>query len=107
MSRPGVLGALPVAWGGTWCAGIMQLALAADGAAHRCGVAKRLLPSVTLGHIKKSQVIVKQDKLYFRPNEVHDLVGNYSKAKKILKWKPLINFDALITEMIDSEIKNY
>jgi GDPmannose 4,6-dehydratase len=60
-----------------------------------------------VGHIKKSQVIVKQDKLYFRPNEVHDLIGNYSKAKKILKWKPLINFDALITEMIDSEIKNY
>ena len=60
-----------------------------------------------VGHIKKSQVIVKQDELYFRPNEVHDLVGNYSKAKKILKWKPLINFDALITEMIDSEIKNY
>ncbi len=60
-----------------------------------------------VGHIKKSQVIVKQDKLYFRPNEVHDLVGNYSKAKKILKWKPLINFDALISEMVDSEIKNY
>tara|TARA_B100001093_G_scaffold415530_1_gene405976 strand:- start:586 stop:1641 length:1056 start_codon:yes stop_codon:yes gene_type:complete len=60
-----------------------------------------------IGYIKKSQVIVKQDKLYFRPNEVHDLVGNYSKAKRILKWKPLINFDALITEMINSEIKNY
>ena len=44
---------------------------------------------------------------YFRPNEVHDLVGNYSKAKKILKWKPLINFDSLITEMIESEIRNY
>ena len=58
-----------------------------------------------IDHIKKSQVIVKQDKLYFRPNEVHDLVGNYSKAKRILKWKPLIKFDALITEMINSEIK--
>ena len=60
-----------------------------------------------VGNIKKAQVIVKQDKSYFRPNEVHNLVGNYSKAKKILKWKPLINFDALITEMIESEIKNY
>ena len=60
-----------------------------------------------IGHIKKSQVIVKQDKSYFRPNEVHDLVGNYSKAKKILKWKPLINFDALISEMIAFEIRNY
>ena len=57
--------------------------------------------------IKKSQVIVKQDQSYFRPNEVHDLVGDYSKAKKKLGWKPKINFDQLITEMIQSEIKNY
>ena len=57
--------------------------------------------------IKKSQVIVKQDQSYFRPNEVHDLVGDYSKAKKKLGWKPNINFDQLITEMIQSEIKNY
>ncbi len=60
-----------------------------------------------LEHIKKSQVIVKQDKSYFRPNEVHDLVGDYSKAKKKLNWKPKIGFEQLITEMIKFEIKNY
>ena len=60
-----------------------------------------------VGHIKKSQVIVKQDKSYFRPNEVHDLVGDFSKAKRVLKWKPKINFDSLIKEMIESEMKNY
>ena len=59
------------------------------------------------GHIKKSQVIVKQDKSYFRPNEVHDLVGDFSKEKRVLKWKPKINFDSLIKEMIESEMKNY
>ena len=57
--------------------------------------------------IKKSQIIVKQDKLYFRPNEVHDLIGDYTKAKKLLNWKPKINFDQLISEMIETEIKNY
>ncbi len=57
--------------------------------------------------IKKSQIIVKQDKSYFRPNEVHDLVGDYTKAKKLLNWKPKINFDQLISEMIETEIKNY
>ena len=57
--------------------------------------------------IKKSQIIIKQDKSYFRPNEVHNLVGDYSKAKKFLNWKPKINFDQLISEMIESEIKNY
>ena len=57
--------------------------------------------------IKKSQIIVKQDKSYFRPNEVHDLVGDYTKAKKLLNWKPKINFDQLISEMIETEIKIY
>jgi len=58
-----------------------------------------------LDKIKKSQVIIKQHKLYFRPNEVHNLLGNYSKAKKLLKWKPKINFEQLITEMIESDLK--
>jgi len=55
--------------------------------------------------IKKSQVIIKQEKIYFRPNEVHNLKGDYSKAKKILKWKPKINFDKLISEMVESDLK--
>ena len=58
-----------------------------------------------IGKIKKSQVIIKQEKIYFRPNEVHNLVGDYRKAKKLLKWKPKINFDQLISEMIDSDLK--
>ena len=58
-----------------------------------------------IGQIKKSQIIVKQEKLYFRPNEVHNLIGDFRKAKKILNWKPLINFDKLISEMIDSDLK--
>ena len=58
-----------------------------------------------IGKIKKLQIIVKQEKIYFRPNEVHNLVGDYRKAKKLLKWKPKINFDQLISEMIDSDLK--
>ena len=59
-----------------------------------------------IGQIKKSQIIVKQEKRYFRPNEVHDLVGDNRKAGKILKWKPKINFEELISEMINSDLKN-
>ena len=58
-----------------------------------------------VGQIKKSQIIVKQEKLYFRPNEVHNLVGDFRKARKILKWKPSTNFDKLISEMIDADLK--
>ena len=59
------------------------------------------------GHIKKSQIVIKQDMRYFRPNEVHDLKGDYSKARRVIKWKPKINFDQLIDEMITQEMKNY
>ena len=57
-----------------------------------------------ISNIKKSQIIVKQEKIYFRPNEVHNLIGDYSKARKILNWKPRINFDELISEMIESDL---
>ena len=58
-----------------------------------------------IGQIKKNQIIIKQEKIYFRPNEVHNLVGDYRKAKKLLNWKPKINFEQLISEMIDSDLK--
>ena len=56
-------------------------------------------------NIRKSQIIIKQEKIYFRPNEVHSLIGDYSKAKKILNWRPKINFDKLISEMVDEDLK--
>jgi GDPmannose 4,6-dehydratase len=52
----------------------------------------------------KEEVILI-DKNYFRPNEVNNLRGNYTKAKKILKWKPQISFNQLIDNMIKDEIK--
>ena len=50
--------------------------------------------------------IVKVDKRYFRPAEVETLLGDASKAKKILGWKPKISFDQLVSEMIDSDIND-
>ena len=50
--------------------------------------------------------IVKVDERYFRPAEVETLLGDASKAKKILGWQPKITFDQLVSEMIDSDIKN-
>ena len=49
--------------------------------------------------------IVKIHKRYFRPLEVKNLKGNYSKAKKFLRWKPKRNLNQLIDEMIDYELK--
>ena len=48
--------------------------------------------------------IVQCDKEYFRPLEVDTLLGDPTKARKELKWKPKININMLVKEMVDSEI---
>ena len=44
---------------------------------------------------------IKTDKNLFRPSEVHSLLGNYSKAKKLLKWKPKTSFKNLVKDMVE------
>jgi len=42
---------------------------------------------------------------YYRPAEVDYLLGDASKAKKILNWEPKIKFDALVKEMVDFDLE--
>ena len=49
--------------------------------------------------------IIEIDKAYFRPLEVEELLGDYSKAKKILKWKPKIKINSLVKEMVNFEME--
>ena len=53
---------------------------------------------------KTKKILVKIDKRYFRPLEVPKLIGNSSKAKKILKWKPKYSINSLIKEMVESDL---
>ena len=46
------------------------------------------------------------DKNLFRPAEVNTLLGNYSKARRILKWKPKISFKSLVKDMVESDIQS-
>ena len=46
------------------------------------------------------------DKNLFRPAEVNTLLGNYSKARRILKWKPKISFKNLIKDMVETDIQS-
>jgi GDPmannose 4,6-dehydratase len=48
---------------------------------------------------------VKVDEFYYRPAEVDLLVGDASKARRVLGWKPSHTFDELIREMVDADIK--
>ena len=54
---------------------------------------------------KNKEVIVEIDKKYFRPLEVDTLLGDSSKARKVLKWRPKIKIEKLIEEMIVFENK--
>ena len=57
--------------------------------------------------IYENKEIIKVDKSYYRPTEVDSLLGDASKAKKKLKWKPKISFEQLVKEMIESDLKLY
>ena len=57
------------------------------------------------GYNHKNEVIIECDKNYLRPLDVNTLLGNSSKARKLLKWKPKININSLIKEMIDEELR--
>lgn len=48
---------------------------------------------------------VEIDPRYFRPAEVDLLLGNSSKAKKILGWTPKVTFKELVRMMIDADMK--
>lgn len=39
-----------------------------------------------------------------RPNELHRLIGDATKARNILKWSPTISFTTLVRQMVDYEL---
>ncbi len=50
-----------------------------------------------------NEIVVRIDPRYFRPTEVNELLGDASKAKKKLGWKPKITLETLVEEMINSD----
>ena len=44
------------------------------------------------------------DERLYRPAEIYELRGDYTKARKKLDWQPSVNFERLIRMMVDSEI---
>ena len=56
---------------------------------------------------ENGRIIIDLDKKYLRPSEVDFLRGDFSKARKLLKWSPKISTDNLIDDMIDEELSIY
>ena len=48
---------------------------------------------------------VVMDEKFYRPAEIHVLRGNFSKAEKILGWKPKVHFEELVKMMIDADLR--
>jgi GDPmannose 4,6-dehydratase len=53
----------------------------------------------------EGRVIVAVDPRYFRPAEVDTLLGDASKARRELGWKPRISFAELVSEMVTEDLK--
>ena len=47
---------------------------------------------------------VKIDAALIRPAEVNRLLGDSSKARRLLKWKPRVDFNGLVAMMVDADI---
>lgn len=57
------------------------------------------------GYTSDGRCIVAVDPRYFRPAEVETLLGDASKARELLGWKPRISFSELVAEMVKEDLK--
>jgi GDPmannose 4,6-dehydratase len=57
------------------------------------------------GVLDNGLTIIEIDEKYYRPAEVDVLLGDYSKAKRVLGWEPKVKFEELVNIMIKSDLK--
>jgi GDPmannose 4,6-dehydratase len=53
---------------------------------------------------RTGETLVHIDRRYFRPTEVDLLLGDASKAARVLGWKPRTSFAALVRDMVESDL---
>ena len=64
----------------------------------KCNNPKYILP--------EGKEVIAVSPRYFRPTEVDVLIGDASKANKLLNWKPKYDLRMLVNEMVAEELKN-
>ncbi len=47
---------------------------------------------------------VREDHAFLRPAEVEHLVGDASRVRQVLGWKPTVSFPELVNMMVDSDL---
>jgi GDPmannose 4,6-dehydratase len=66
----------------------------------------RELCEVAFGHVGldwRDYVVV--DPKHYRPAEVDLLIGDASKARRVLGWEPSVNFEQLVRMMVDADLQ--
>jgi GDPmannose 4,6-dehydratase len=53
---------------------------------------------------RTGKTVVRIDPTYFRPTEVDELIGDASKARQKLGWKPKTSFAQLVKEMVAGDL---
>ncbi|MCF8241339.1 MAG: GDP-mannose 4,6-dehydratase [Melioribacteraceae bacterium] len=67
--------------------------------------ADEILKKTENTNLKPGTEVVDVSPGYYRPTEVELLVGDFTKAKEKLNWKPKTKFDKLITIMTEADFK--
>jgi len=68
-------------------------------------VAKVISCNNPLYQLEIGKIVVSVDPDYYRPTEVDLLIGDPTKSKTQLGWKPEYNLQALVKEMVESDLK--
>ena len=55
--------------------------------------------------VKPGNTVIRLDPRYLRPTEVDELLGDASKARRLLGWKPRHTFEAMVKEMVASDLE--
>ena len=68
----------------------------------------RELVEIAFGHVNlRWQDYVKTDPALLRPAEVDHLIGDPSKARRVLQWAPSVDFDGLVRMMVDADLARF
>jgi GDPmannose 4,6-dehydratase len=81
----------------------IELEFKGEGVKEKGCVSKCNNPKYTLPEGKE---VVNVDPRYFRPTEVELLIGNPTKIKSTLGWKPKYDLKGLVSDMMKSDVKN-
>src|SRR5262245_21031834 len=64
------------------------------------------LVEIAFGHVGLNwHDYVRKDPRFLRPAEVDHLIGDSSKARRVLGWEPLVDFGALVRMMVDADLE--